>query len=342
MRWIVNIILAALLIILLIGCEKEIDVNNPASAQPEVLQKEPLINETWEDFTFNPVLSSTNSSWDKYGPHQCKILRDEGDYHMWFGNLILGAVNYIGYAYSNDGITWTRPVNHPVMSPGPIGSWDAGAVISGPVLRERNIFKMYYNGWKDQNGLWQVGYATSSDGINWQKKPEPILWGNGNDARIIPADIIRHGNTYYLYYHYGLTNTNSPNYKIGVAISSDGINFTKYSGNPIVQKSETWERLGVTYPSIIKDKGMYYMYYSNDSESIINALGIAYSKDGLSWTKANNNPFFSDTHSSITWKPDKVVYPYVLKMKEELRIYYTGQKGNNPGFRHIGFLTRIK
>ncbi len=36
---------------------------------------------------------------------------------------------------------------------------------------------MFYGGWSDPNGRWDVGYAESIDGINWNKHPSPVLMG---------------------------------------------------------------------------------------------------------------------------------------------------------------------
>ena len=115
----------------------------------------------WIDNPQNPILSTTNSYWDIYGPNQSKIINDNGVFRMWFGNIVNSGVSYVGYAYSYDGTNWIRPTSEPVLSPGPAESWDAGRAGVGPVIKENGLFKMYYNGWKNQDGLWQVGMAVS-------------------------------------------------------------------------------------------------------------------------------------------------------------------------------------
>ncbi len=75
---------------------------------------------TWIDNPNNPILSTTNSYWDIYGPNQPKVLYDQGIYHMWFGNLVDGGSSYVGYAYSYDGKSWKRKVDCPVLTPGSI------------------------------------------------------------------------------------------------------------------------------------------------------------------------------------------------------------------------------
>jgi hypothetical protein len=82
--------------------------------------------------------------------------------------------------------------NNPVLSPGPEGSWDAGALGSMTVLKVKNIYHLYYvyyeawgvrgNNSTDYNTL-QIGQATSRDGVHWTKDPaNPVLpKGTGDD-----------------------------------------------------------------------------------------------------------------------------------------------------------------
>ncbi len=75
------------------------------------------------------------------------------------------------YAYSTDGLNWTRySSNDPVLYPGPV--WRLGFVARiGPVIiKEDGIYKMYYERMVNINmANWYIGLATSTDGINWTK-----------------------------------------------------------------------------------------------------------------------------------------------------------------------------
>ena len=60
---------------------------------------------------------------------------------------------------------------------------------------------MYYCGYSDEYDNWHVGYATSVDGINWEKYPQPIITGTyGWEHQLIASSIIKLNNQYYLYY----------------------------------------------------------------------------------------------------------------------------------------------
>jgi hypothetical protein len=187
------------------------------------------LNTNWIDYPYNPILSAQNNYWDFNGVWQSQVLYEEGIFKMWYGGLANNALGNIGYAESADGILWTRPMSDPVLSPGNYGSWDAVRVSPGAVIKEDGI---YYSGFSDQYSNWDIGLATSPDGINWTKySGNPVLSGtSGWEFQIVATSIIKKDGTYYLYY-YG---KNSPEYKIGLATSTDGINWTKYSGNPIL------------------------------------------------------------------------------------------------------------
>ena len=76
----------------------------------------------------------------------------------------------IGMLSSTDGLTWTRAGEGGlVFDRGPAGSWDDFSVQSPTVLWDEGLglFRMWYVG--SDGGLTRVGYATSADGLAWQR-----------------------------------------------------------------------------------------------------------------------------------------------------------------------------
>ena len=127
-----------------------------------------------------------------------------------------------------------------------------------------------------------------------------------------------------------------PQYKIGVAISTDGINFTRYSGNPILTNDKPWELNGVLDGSVINDNGNFKMVYMNSNAS---GFGFASSSDGFNWIKENSNPFFTDQNAANNWADADIAYPTIVKTNNEYRIYYCGI-GDNTIVYKIGFMRK--
>ena len=279
-------------------------------------------NSKWVDHINNPVLSKYNTIYDNHGVGACFILKDNNNYKMWYTGISDNGLGFILYAYSDNGLNWTKYSKTPVLFPDSSGDWDSYHVSPGPVIKEDGIYKMYYSGWKNMDGEWYVGLATSLDGINWTKyQNNPILSGSDWDLHIGAQSIIKKDNTYYMFY------TGSPElygryiYNVGVATSKDGYNWQKYSGNPVMTKTQIWEGTGVAFPSVIYENGVFKMIYEGVKQEN-SALGSAYSYDGYTWEKNSKNPIFKTEDCNNNWV--KIVYPFQLKCYNENRIYYTG------------------
>jgi predicted GH43/DUF377 family glycosyl hydrolase len=135
-----------------------------------------------------------------------------------------------------------------------------------------------------------VSYATSFDGSNWfvySKSPVLRVGPSGSfDSRwIVNPNVIVVNNEYRMYYQ-GYTGTIS---EIGLATSTDGIKWTKYSGNPVMRVAPgTWESSIVGTPKVYFDGSNYKMLYTGYNG--VYAIGLATSTDGIGWTKHPQNP----------------------------------------------------
>jgi predicted GH43/DUF377 family glycosyl hydrolase len=293
------------------------------------------INNSWIDYNYNPLIVPNGNIYDNLGLFHPVVLYENGLYKMWHHGLgrATGQTwkTYIFYRESNDGINWTMPTN-PIIYPG--NNWDSKCVSPGAILKENGIYKMYYTGYSNEYDSWNIGFATSSDGINWTKYPQPIIYGNsGWEYQIIVSAVIKMNGIYYLYYSSG----NMPPHKIGVATSTDGITFTKYLANPILTNDKPWEVAGVWDGSVILDNGLLKMVYQNSNNT---GFGIATSTDGFNWTKENTNPFFTTESSSNNWANYNIAFPFFLKTPTEYRIYYCGM-GMNSTILKIGLMHKL-
>ena len=288
----------------------------------------------WYDFNGNPVLTNAGSIDGAYGYGNPKLILDNGVYKMWYKNLEANGVSTVSYAESNDGISWRRIGNGPVINLGQPGSWDAGAVTTGPVIKENGIYKMYYSGAVEAHQPWQIGLATSTDGINWEKYQNPVVsFGNGWDYSIGANSLIKIDSIYYLYYHAWEPPNN---YREGLAKSVDGISWTKYDVNPILISTESWEGTGAYYCSILYEDGIFKMIYMNYQDNNM-GFGKATSSDGINWVKDSSNPYFTGSNSANNWTL-RPIYPCIINVGKNYRVYYNSSY-TSANDMAIGFLT---
>ena len=230
----------------------------------------------WTDYSGNPILSRTDSTFDAFGVRYPMVLIEDNIFKMWYQNSDQWGVSTVGYAVSGDGINWTRN-SQLVLQPSTFGNWDSYSVGHGSVIKINDVYMMYYTG-SDCNYT-KIGLATSTDGINW----------------------------------------------------------TKYSGNPILTADKSWEGGGIYSPSVIYDNNQYIMVFQNKPYNN-SAFGMATSTDGINWTKDSLNPFvtYNDTYNH--WAVE-IQSPCIRKYNNEWRIYYTGYR--NASELSIGLLRRV-
>jgi chitodextrinase len=132
---------------------------------------------------------------------------------------------------------------------------------------------------------WQdVGIAIQ-EGVDgeWDR----YLWGGFANS------VIKRDDTYYLYYQgssdYNDTCDSVAYRSIGVATSTDGINWIKYAGNPII----TWKSMGsieegaVSAGALVGSDGNIYIYYGANTGGGCNVIAdgrLAISSDGYNFT----------------------------------------------------------
>lgn len=82
----------------------------------------------------------------------------------------------IGYAESEDGITWEKFADNPVLEPDKNNRWEQHKVCACHVLKHDGWYYMFYIGHMHEERA-QVGMARSRDGITgWEKHPQnPII-----------------------------------------------------------------------------------------------------------------------------------------------------------------------
>ncbi len=141
-----------------------------------------------------PILTAgRRGEWDcEFINHPSVHKLEDERYVMYYGggpDLDSYTHYYIGLATSTDGIIWKKyndpaTTQHPFADSDPVlmtgnpGDWDVDLVLTGMVNPLQDGFEMYYHGEVSKDVKWfigSLGYATSRDGIHWEKyKNNPV------------------------------------------------------------------------------------------------------------------------------------------------------------------------
>lgn len=239
----------------------------------------------WKKYENNPILSYGKSGeFDFKGLLKPNVIFDDGMYKMWYvgGDFNNYFDTKIGYATSQDGISWNKSESNPILKRGAGSEWDNQTVTSPFVLRSDSIYQMWYMG-RDNSSQWREGYATSVDGVEWKKHPGNPVFSAGSSGswdafNAVATCILYDEGIYYMFYHAQKSNNSGSfrNFDMGLATSTDGINWTRYAGNPILSRGDLeWDGTCTWMPYVRKDGHRWRMWYTGRNQNIIDQLGYA-------------------------------------------------------------------
>ena len=187
---------------------------------------------------------------------------------------------------------WYRLSDNPILSPEGT-TWQSAGTFNPAVVLHNGKFVMLYRA-QDKNGTSRLGYAESSDGLHFTRRPEPVLSpetdyekdGGVEDPRLVKSKD-KFGDMYYLTY----TGYNKKDAQLCLATSRDlihwerkGVILPAYKGNWNVG----WTKSGAIVPE--KIQGKYWMYFLGTSADKTDQMGLAYSTDLVHWTEATQTP----------------------------------------------------
>ncbi len=219
------------------------------------------------------VLYEGPQRWDSVEVFSPYVIREGEKLSMWYTGWDRGPSYRIGYASSTDnGRTWAKSPENPVLDVGPAGSFDSRSVQGASVIKEDDgTYRMWYMG--QEGTKWQLGLATSPDGLHWTRyEGNPVFTvaapGAWDSTHIYWAHVIKGGPGYQMWY----TGTGAPagqpglatGHRIGYAESADGINWTRSAVNPVTDYLP-YEQYGWAdqfEPFVLRQGNLYRMWYT--------------------------------------------------------------------------------
>lgn len=291
-----------------------------------------------ESKTYVRSKKSNEEPWDAGGVSTPTVIREVDGYKMWFTGYDLTNTYWrIGLATSNYGDTWSKYEKNPVLSHGSEGSWDDEGVYNPCVIKDGEIFKMWYHGFDGSYS--RIGYATSFDGINWTKhKDNPVLseGGSGEPDEIGVGEpvVIKENGDYKMWYGC----YDGWYWRVCHACSTDGIIWEKHLSNPVLSENpdwEAWDGGGLGGPAVVRINNNYVMFFGGRDWYNTNVgIGRAISYDGVNWTRDDKNPFFCSDPSSA-WESAGMFHPTLL-VDENQNLLYVWYRGSNGSDFAIG------
>ena len=220
-----------------------------------------------------------------------------------------------------DGI-WTKHPGNPVFTRD--REWESLAICEPSVLFEDGVFKMWYMGCRQCSGYdASLGYATSRDGLSWEKHPGNPILTDSKDA-IIRTTVIKHQGVYYLF-----ASDYQWNEAAGVInrwTSKDGLTWT---GKVAVLKPGKDEGQHDNTAVIVDEDGTWRMIFGTNGQG--GPMGYAWSPDGVNWTKHPDNPVLRGFYGGD---------PFLRKIGHRYFVWYS--RGNNEGLRiHCSWSTDL-
>ncbi|MFQ3632584.1 hypothetical protein [Roseiflexus sp.] len=197
--------------------------------------------------------SGTPGSFDRNGVTTFHVIKDSGQYHMWYTGVD-GSGNWrgFGYATSNNGVTWVRQNGGlPVLTARPdLGLFDDNRIIGPFVLIDEastiapcesgrtsgRCFRMWYEGFRADNNFY-IGHALSLDGINWTvvDGPDELSSVLSNAGGFVDFDsndvgltaVIKDGAIYRMWYQAKDYGFGPDVFRIGHVTSVNGVNWVR-------------------------------------------------------------------------------------------------------------------
>ena len=236
-----------------------------------------------------------------------------------------------------------------VIPLGGLGCFDEHGIFPMSVIRHGDAVYGYTCGWSRRVSVsvdTAIGLAISrDDGLTFQRIGDgPILAASLHEPCLVGDGFVKIiDDEFHMWYIFGTAWKKSsalapPDriYKIGHAVSHDGINWMKQEARQIIS-----DRLGEdecqALPSVIEIAGRYHMFFcyrpcfdfrKNYSRSY--RIGHAWSNDLVNWTRDDENPLLTVTPND--WDSDMLCYPNVFECDGKIYLLYNGNEFGRYGF----------
>jgi predicted GH43/DUF377 family glycosyl hydrolase len=239
---------------------------------------------------------------------------------------------------------------NPVIKLGSLGCFDEHGIFPFNVVKTSNKLFGYIGGWNRRVSVsvdGSIGLAISEDnGLTFQRVGDgPVLTTSINEPFLIGDPFVKvYDGLFHMWYIFGTTwkkfsEEIPPDriYKIGHAISNDGIIWVKKEEGRQIISDSLVEHESQALPTVIKIGKKYHMFfcYRQSSDFRKNAnrsyrIGYAFSEDLYNWTREDSSAGIDVTKGD--WDSDMLCYPHIFEMDGDIYLIYNGNEFGRFGF----------
>ena len=247
-----------------------------------------------------------------------------------------------------------RVSDRTVIPLGALGCFDEHGIFPMNVLRHGSLVYGYTCGWSRRVSVsvdTAIGLAISrDDGLTFQRVGDgPVLAASLHEPCLVGDPFVKVvGDLFHMWYIFGTgwkrfaqgqEQAAAPpdrTYKIGHAVSADGINWVKEEARQIVA-----DRLGAdesqALPTVIAIGGRGHMFFCyrqsfdfRKNKDRGYRIGHAWSDDLSTWTRDDDNPLLETTPGD--WDSEMSCYPHVFECDGSVYLLYNGNEFGRYGF----------
>ncbi|MEM6431396.1 MAG: hypothetical protein AAF708_19315 [Deinococcota bacterium] len=230
------------------------------------------------------------------------------------------------------------PADEAIFPAGDSGAWDARYTYSPYIIQHDGTYYMYYGG-ISQTNVWAFGLATSSDGINWQRRfvDAPMFTPNTGVKPTTPV-VLLEADTWIMYYVDWQPDGASNLIYRATAPAAAG----PWTADPepvITAPPDSWQSIITLRDVILTDNGYLMMYSGANSSGTHYQIGVATSNDGLTWTLSDDPVIARNDADDRAWDHSAIVPSNILQQADGSLAIFT--MGTNTVFRNFPYSTPV-
>lgn len=233
--------------------------------------------------------------------------------------VFLSSVKAADHKFPPELVSFKTVQKKPLFAGAGKGNWDAAIRERGWIMREGDLWKLWYTGYDGtRDGTKFLGYATSPDGIEWKRFDKNPLY---REHWVEDMMIVKDDGTFWMFAEGKDDRAHLLKSENGVTWKRVGqLDIRLKDGKPIPEGA-----FGT--PTAWKEKGVWYLFYERDDK----AVWLASSKDMKVWLNVQDKPVLVPGPGE--YDKDLIALNQIIRYKDSYYAYYHGsaKTGANKG-----------